>query len=224
MHQIGVFQALSVTVTKAIFHQTPEVDHPVVTYTLEVFNKESQTSWTTTRSDSEFKELHAAICSALDRGHTCDAMCPWFFVAFQQKLPKKPLFRAPTNKRCIQANLTAYHELVAMLMAFIIKSKNRSCYRATERVSNILFDFLFRDCSVVDAAVYTSAKQRNSSSSSRSSRSSQPEDCVCSLCDEGSHAWTSWTRLTCGHVFHDECIVEAMNKCVECPQCNPTHS
>ncbi|KAH9126547.1 hypothetical protein AeMF1_003033 [Aphanomyces euteiches] len=217
MHQIGVFQAISVNLTKATAGQSPEDNHPVIMYTIEVANKESQTTWSTTRSDSDFKTLHAAVCNALDHGHTCDALCPWFYVDFQQKLPKKSLFRSPSHKRSIRSNLAAFHELISMLMAFIISSKNRSCHRANDCVSNILFDFLFRDCSVVDAAVYTSAKQRSSSSSSCSSQS---DDCACSLCQDDSHASSSWTRLSCGHVFHDECILEALNKSVSCPQCD----
>ncbi|CAK4692466.1 hypothetical protein LEN26_015680 [Aphanomyces euteiches] len=217
MHQIGVFQAISVKVTKATSIQSREHDRPVIMYTMEVDNKESQTSWSTTRSDSDFKSLHAAVCNALDHGHTCDALCPWFYVDFQQKLPKKSLFRSRTHKRSIQANLDAYHDLLSMLMAFIIASKNHSCYRANDRVSNVLFDFLFRDCSVVDAAVYTSAKQRSSTSSIRSSQS---DDCECSLCNQGSNTCSSWTRLPCGHVFHDDCILEALNKSVACPECH----
>ncbi|KAH9101462.1 hypothetical protein LEN26_015681 [Aphanomyces euteiches] len=214
MHQIGVFKALSVNVTKATLSR----DH--VSYTMVVNNKESQTSWTTTRSDRDFKTLHTAVCNALDHGHTCDALCPWFYVDFQQKLPKISAFCTKPHKRTILANLTAYPELISMLLAFTISSKNRSCYRATDRVSNILFDFLFRDCSIVDSAVYTSAKQRSSTSSTRSSRSSQSDGCACSLCDDGSDASSSWTRLSCGHVFHDECILEALNKSVACPECH----
>ncbi|KAF0714470.1 hypothetical protein As57867_003845, partial [Aphanomyces stellatus] len=167
----------------------------------------------------DFELLRDHVCSVLDHGHSCDALCPWFFVDVQQKIPKRPLFRKATHPKVVDAHLHSYQQLMDILVAFIKNPHNRSCHRATDRVPDALFDFLFRD-GAVDPAVFSESKSRSSFGSSRSSHTSSrhSEAGDCSLCCGASDA-CSWTTLPCGHAFHDDCILDALNANLVCPEC-----
>ncbi|KAF0693328.1 hypothetical protein As57867_015640, partial [Aphanomyces stellatus] len=147
-------------------------------------------------------------------------LCPWFFVDVQQKIPKRPLFRKATHPKVVDAHLRAYQQLMDILVAFIKNPHNRSCHRATDRVPDALFDFLFRRCGnsvTVDPAMFAESKLRHSFySSTTTSRHSEAGDC--SLCCGASDA-CNWTTLPCGHAFHDDCILEALNANLVCPEC-----
>ncbi|KAF0693329.1 Aste57867_15697 [Aphanomyces stellatus] len=206
--------------------------HKSALYTLTIVNKESRASFSTTKTDRDFELLRDHVCSVLDHGHSCDALCPWFFVDVQQKIPKRPLFRKATHPKVVDAHLHAYQQLMDVLVAFIKNPHNRSCHRATDRVPDALFDFLFRRCGnsvTVDPAMFAESKLRhsfNSPSSScirrtHSSSSSHSEAGDCSLCCGASDA-CGWTTLPCGHAFHDDCILDALNASLACPTCAAT--
>ncbi|KAF0693330.1 hypothetical protein As57867_015642, partial [Aphanomyces stellatus] len=180
MSSSGLFDALSISMTQATV--APH-SHKSALYTLTIINKESRASFSTTKTDRDFELLRDHVCSVLDHGHSCDALCPWFFVDVQQKIPKRPLFRKATHPKVVDAHLRAYQQLMDILVAFIKNPHNRSCHRATDRVPDALFDFLFRD-GAVDPAVFSESKSRSSFGSSRSSHTSSrhSEAGDCSLC------------------------------------------
>ncbi|RHY92619.1 hypothetical protein DYB37_010690 [Aphanomyces astaci] len=168
----GVFEAVTIKLTKANINQHN------VTYTVTVSNKDSHATVTISKSDDDFVKLQGHICNALDRGHSCDALCPWFFVDVQGKLPKKPWFRSTSHVRVVEARLNNYQDLLDVVVTFINSPHNRSCCRAKERVPAVLFDFLFRD-NELDPSMYKTASPKNGRlSTSSQHRLSEPLDCV----------------------------------------------
>ncbi|CAK4692481.1 hypothetical protein LEN26_015682 [Aphanomyces euteiches] len=217
MH-LDLFEYLSVAVTKATIDTSSPRGKRSAVYTVVAYNKESQASISTTKYDDDFAELIARICSSLERGHTCNALCPWFFVDVQHKIPKKRLFRKPTHVKVVQSHLRAYQELFDLLIAFVNSPHNRLCHRATERVPDVLYDFLF-GTEPLDPAMMCVPKQRPSSASTISSCSSSVcLDFDCTLC-QGTSDSCGLTTLPCGHTFHDDCIVTALNASLLCPTC-----
>ncbi|ETV71062.1 hypothetical protein H257_13484 [Aphanomyces astaci] len=211
----GVFEAVTIKLTKANINQHN------VTYTVTVSNKDSHATVTTSKSDDDFVKLQGHICNALDRGHSCDALCPWFFVDVQGKLPKKPWFRSTSHVRVVEARLNNYQDLLDVVVTFINSPHNRSCCRAKERVPAVLFDFLFRD-NELDPSMYKTASPKNGRlSTSSQHRLSEPLDVFhCSLCGDVDDPYSCGrTTLSCRHSFHDDCILKAMNESPVCPEC-----
>ncbi|KAF0716445.1 Aste57867_2847 [Aphanomyces stellatus] len=191
-------------------------------YTLSITNNTSHTHFHATKTDHDFNHLRNQVLDVLDRSHLCDALCPWFYVDVEHTLPKKSLFRKATHAKVVLAHMSAYQKLMDKLLMFIKNPHNRSCHRAVDRVPDVLFDFIFEtiqnDSDGVDPAMFTPLKPRLSSiSSSRSSRHSL-DSLDCSLCSECSNGH-GWTSLACGHTFHDDCVLAALNDSLVCPTC-----
>ncbi|ETW01671.1 hypothetical protein H310_06292 [Aphanomyces invadans] len=212
----NIFDALAITLTKANVTQ----GHRSALYTMAIVNKETQAKVTTAKTDGDFATLTTQICIALEHGHTCDALCPWFYVDVQQKIPKKHWFRSSTHARVVASHLKQYQDMMNLVVAFVTSPHNRSCYRAIERVPDVLHEFLFTNLTV-DPNMYTAAplKQPRLSCSSNSSRSSDGMVFTCSLCDHVADDCCGLTKLQCGHTFHDDCILEALNARLACPDC-----
>ncbi|KAF0692509.1 Aste57867_16417 [Aphanomyces stellatus] len=209
----SVLEALSVTLTKAI---VVPANAQSALYTLTVTNKTSHTDFSTTKTDADFEHLRDCVLRALDRGHSCDALCPWFYVDIEHILPKKAFFRKATHAKVVDAHMCAYQKLMDMLLTFIKNPHNRSCHRAMDTIPDALFRYLF-DERQVSPNMFVPVKPRLSSvSSTRSSYSSLTLDC--SICC-GSSDSAGWTTLDCGHTFHDDCVLAALTGDLECPKC-----
>ncbi|KAF0716444.1 Aste57867_2846 [Aphanomyces stellatus] len=220
----SVLEALAVTLTKAI---VVPANTQSALYTLTVTNKTSHTDFSTTKTDADFEHLRDRVLRALDRGHSCDALCPWFYVDIEHILPKKAIFRKATHAKVVDAHMRAYQKLMEMLLMFVKNPHNRSCHRAMDLVPDALFDFLFEsncsdDSGEVNPGMFTPVKPRLSSTSS--TRSQHMLDSLnCSLCC-GSSDSCGWTTLACGHTFHDDCVLAALSDSLRCPTCQGTTS
>ncbi|ETW01672.1 hypothetical protein H310_06293 [Aphanomyces invadans] len=212
-NNLGVFDAVSIKVAKA------NISQHAVTYTITVSNKDTHATVTTAKSDDDFVNLQRRICNALERGHSCDALCPWFFVDVQGKLPKKPWFRSASNVRVVEARLHSYQDLIDVIVTFINSPHNRSCCRAKDRVPAVLFDFLFHGVDL-DPSIFKVTSPKNSRLSfTTQHRPSEPDLFHCSLCDDDDLDACARTTLPCRHSFHDDCILKVLNESPLCPQC-----
>ncbi|RHY51940.1 hypothetical protein DYB38_009301 [Aphanomyces astaci] len=208
------FDAVTVTLTKATVIQ----GHQSALYTIAITNKETHVAVSTTKTDSDFETLRNNVCSALEHGHTCDALCPWFYVDVQQKIPKKHWFRSSTHARVVASHLKKYQDMMTLVCAFVTSAHNRSCYRVMQRVPEVLHEFLFEGVAVYPT-MYTVAPPKLRFSCSSSCRSSDGIGLACSLCNHDADTFCGQTTLQCGHAFHDDCLVEALNAHLACPIC-----
>ncbi|RHY84921.1 hypothetical protein DYB26_015046 [Aphanomyces astaci] len=138
------FDAVTVTLTKATVIQ----GHQSALYTIAITNKETHVAVSTTKTDSDFETLRNNVCSALEHGHTCDALCPWFYVDVQQKIPKKHWFRSSTHAWVVASHLKKYQDMMTLVCAFVTSAHNRSCYHVMQRVPEVLHKFLIEGVAV----------------------------------------------------------------------------
>ncbi|KAF0693055.1 Aste57867_15933 [Aphanomyces stellatus] len=206
----NLFKAWTISVANA----TTAPDDDDAHYAIIVTNKSSGVSATVEKSTADFHTFCDTLCVTLDPGHACDGLCPWFYAHVNAKKPKAIWFLPPTDARLVKTNVKTFQALFDAMLGFLASSANRACPRAMHRVPAALVRFLF-DNQDVDHALFESAPPLKRKSSTE--RVCSSDAFSCSLC---SHAHANGvTTLACGHAFHDECILEALNRQLQCPAC-----
>ncbi|CAK4611034.1 unnamed protein product [Aphanomyces euteiches] len=248
----GLLESLSVQITKAV---VSTIRLPT-TYTLEVANTLTGTTVVVTKTDRDFKAFTDDLRRALRPGHACSSLCPWFYVAIRQKIPKRQLFFPSRRRSVVATHVKQYKELLDAVVAFVQLPQNWSCTVAVSHIPAVYLTFLLGNEKDVDPNMLASSKTRRSSiagprlsgqtrsespsspSSSWSSGSSgrlrtlnrklSSEDSDCTVCsqplvdvasEQDLDGFGGLSLLQCGHVFHDECILDALNKQLVCPTC-----
>ncbi|KAF0698136.1 Aste57867_11232 [Aphanomyces stellatus] len=231
---------LSIDVVKGLVSPS---DRTSARYSIEIVNRVSHAHVCMEKTDQDFARLLDDLLVALQPGHACGASCPWFHTDIQQKMPKKSFFFGATHKRVVSDHMKLYHDLLNTTSLFCLHPDSRACPNATQAVPKILFQFLFGlDEDLITSSSMSSHESidtkidsplfvtRDDSSMGLMHRDSvagrRRESTVASCCKvcnrllEASFD-SSLTTLPCGHVFHDDCILEALNQCFECPSCVP---
>ncbi|RHY08722.1 hypothetical protein DYB25_009481 [Aphanomyces astaci] len=191
---------------------------------------------TVLKSDFDFETLRDDTKRILERGHVCQAACPWYYVDVSEHVPKRRLLAVlETSKRAIAAHIRLYQDLFDHTAAFLQCPESSRCPRADALVPILFFDFLTQNLDgtldpellVVPPVADGSPSKIMSRHRSYRSESRHLPSTYCGVCSAVLHAspaaaWVdmpSLSKLPCGHVFHDECIVEALNASLECPSC-----
>ncbi|EQC42640.1 hypothetical protein SDRG_00368 [Saprolegnia diclina VS20] len=207
---------LTVRVTKAIVTKSTKTTH----YELAITDYKSQALVTTRKRHRDFKQLLEAVARALQVGHACASVCPWFYMDLQQKMPRPHLLDLFAHGRAIASRIAAFQDVLDTILMFISHPKAMACPRAADAVPKAFYDFLFADTGGADPSLSLS-----SLSSSWGSSNSVTDGVICALCSRflDGHGLceqsTCLTTLSCGHVFHDDCIVAALNVHLLCPCC-----
>ncbi|OQS03104.1 hypothetical protein THRCLA_04586 [Thraustotheca clavata] len=211
-------EMLSIRVTKAIVSEPSKTTHYVLTIT----NPTTQAMITTRKRHRDFKRLQKDVMEALHLGHQCTSVCPWFYMDIQQKMPRPNPLSLFSHGKVITQRIRAFQVLLDTIVAFIVNPASQLCSTTCDSVPKALYNFLFEDLNVQDS-MYLFPHSSNLSSSSSSSSGSLG-DSTCSLCTRylstNVESNSCISTLSCGHVFHDECIVQALNVSLECPCCH----
>ncbi|KDO20450.1 hypothetical protein SPRG_14322 [Saprolegnia parasitica CBS 223.65] len=209
---------LAVRVTKAIVSTSTKTTH----YELAITDCKTQALLTTRKRHRDFKQLLQAVARALQVGHACASVCPWFYMDLQQKMPRPHFLDLFAHGRAIASRIAAFQDVLDTILMFISHPKAMACPRAADAVPKAFYDFLFAD---LDGADRLSSSLSSSSASSWGSSNSVTDGVICALCsrfldDHGLYEQSAClTTLSCGHVFHDDCIVAALNVHLLCPCC-----
>ncbi|ETV95408.1 hypothetical protein H310_11283 [Aphanomyces invadans] len=218
--------------------------HTSVFYTVTISHKVTGATTTILKSDFDFEVLRDQAQNALDHGHVCRAACPWYYVDVSEHVPKRRVLTVlETTKRSIAAHIRMYQDLFDHTVAFILSPESHACPKAEVAIPRLFFDFLGQgmdgasDLLVVSPPDGSSSKalSRHGSYRTESQHQAKLSTSYCGVCglmltpDASTAPLTvqldtvALTTLTCGHVFHDECILEVLNVNLECPSCNPTY-
>ncbi|KAG9414987.1 hypothetical protein AC1031_008409 [Aphanomyces cochlioides] len=201
----GLFKAMTFAVTAA---SIPLRGSAPTLYTVVVGNKASGATITLTKTTDDFYKFGVNLCAALDLGHVCEATCPWFFAHIKASTRPKHNWFLP-DAVAVERNLQTFDDLFRAVRSFLQSTANTTCHRATTRIPNVLLDFLFNHIDDVNPAVFAEPPPTK--------RRLSFQDLRCSLCSV-PHS-SDVTTLKCGHAFHDECILDELNKHMTCPSC-----
>ncbi|KAG9414271.1 hypothetical protein AC1031_013467, partial [Aphanomyces cochlioides] len=209
-------------------------------YSLTVRHIFTQATITIHKTDFDFEKLCNVVKAALHHGHACEASCPWYYVDVNNHVPRRRIFHSTCSRPVVMEHMRIYQDLFNRSLSFMRCAGSRTCPFAGSEIPRVFFDFLFLDIdtSTILATYEDTTRASSVSSSSSVSSNSGPghrrytvhkrssrhivleeEECgLCRRCIDSGGAST----LPCGHVFHDECIIEALNDCLECPTCAST--
>ncbi|KAF0695757.1 Aste57867_13447 [Aphanomyces stellatus] len=184
------------------------------------------------RTDFDFEKLRDDATAALNHGHMCEASCPWFFVDLVEHIPKRR-FLLPNHADCVVAHhIRLYQELFDHTRAYILSGESKDCLISRDIIPGLLFEFLLRDQVQLDKAFLDTpkspqqlAKEKRGRRSYRLEKSKSLS--LCRVCGDGLVAEDvaapayggGLSTLPCHHVFHDECILLALQDTLECPTC-----
>ncbi|CAK4086410.1 unnamed protein product [Aphanomyces euteiches] len=211
--------------------------HKSALYAIAITNRSTNATATVIKSDFDFHTLRDEAQRLLDHGHQCQAACPWYYVDVSEHVPKKRLFAVmETSRTTITAHVRLYQALLEHTIAFVLCPENQVCPKATEAIPQLFFDFFFHELEGIDTALLhvpteespnkPSPKRYMSYRNETKSKHEKLASTLCSLCDSslsphaGQTVANGLTKLACGHVFHDECILEALNQSPNCPTCH----
>jgi len=203
--------------------------HKRTAYTIQICNRISTSQIMIDKHYSDFDILRKMVCHALDYGHLCEAQCPWFWMHIQHSMPRKMYFNAKSEK-VIQSRAKQFERMLVSIIAFITSPASSSCSRAMRKIPDALTQFLFQDIGVEVAMSCMPPKTKLQSPN-------LALDLQCTICqhalssahfrrsslvilDIEDKQQYSITTLSCGHVFHDECILHALNNHLICPTCS----
>ncbi|KAF0695759.1 Aste57867_13449 [Aphanomyces stellatus] len=227
-------------------HTVSHGRHKSALYTITVRHNLTHATLSLSKSDFDFELLRDAATAALHHGHVCEASCPWYYVDVTEHVPKRRVFTSPTSRRAIAQHTRMYQDLFDHTLAFLRHPETHACAIAANEVPRLFFEFLFDGVDNVCDSLLAVPEEAASSPCHRSSTSSSSSSCSslsssgrsnsrrlgrrqhsndggattsdCELCSMG-FASGGDTALPCGHVFHDECLITALNERLECPTC-----
>ncbi|ETV76262.1 hypothetical protein H257_09748 [Aphanomyces astaci] len=194
-------------------------------YTITVRHPTSQAVIATLhKSDFDFEQLRDRCKAALRHGHKCNALCPWYYVDMSEHMPKRRLFTSPCSRYAVGLHVKIYQDLFDHTLAFLQCPDTQACPIAAQAIPQLFFEYLFGQEILFDLFLEgatsppSSASFSDTTSDEAYALSSYCGRSVCSVCCDGFLSGRP-TMLSCGHSFHDECIVQALNVRLECPTC-----
>lgn len=207
-----------------------------VRYVLRVHHRSTRTRWSFNRSFDEYRAFQRRLLSVMRQGHTCQAECPWLFSFVSSYFPKSSVFCL--SRGCVVTQRTeALNKVLTQVHAFLLSRANHSCsvthavaeefakFVGTDMIEQIPVDKDLLSHGSSSSSLYDAERASSDSLLSTTSTDEESlEEQHCAICelpigdsDPTHHHYT--TVLSCGHEFHDECIVAKLNESMTCPVC-----
>ena len=177
-------------------------------------------SWMFQQPFHVFHDFQRSLLEILDNGHMCEACCPWLWGFVSNKFPRRHLFRS-NRPGVVAKRLSQLQIFLDNVIQASVNPGSHPCTIAHSLVPIAVVGFLFQ---TLEMKQVVEERQRSFRQSSRSiSRDSTDTvlsyESACSICEDSPTAAHSFTTLSCGHVFHDDCVIEKLNLRLSCPTC-----
>uniref|UniRef100_K3X556 RING-type domain-containing protein n=1 Tax=Globisporangium ultimum (strain ATCC 200006 / CBS 805.95 / DAOM BR144) TaxID=431595 RepID=K3X556_GLOUD len=205
-------------------------------------NARAPVSWKVSHSFEDYREFQHRLLKALAYGHACSAECKWLHSFVKKYFPKKALFG-----NCSPSVMTKRREKLIkcmnVLMASLLNRGNHGCSVLVNDLATEFMNFIQGDLrfalvrkSLEEEQEMTARCSVGSFVSTTSTDSGENDHTIeelynkCDLCGVSLDAddaacvradACSTTTLSCGHHFHDACVIpqlEALDYC--CPMCD----
>ncbi|DAZ92841.1 TPA: hypothetical protein N0F65_000521 [Lagenidium giganteum] len=208
-----------------------------IRYVMTVHHVQAKAMWRHNRSFDEYLAFQERILAALHHGHFCDAGCPWLETFVKSYFPKKHLFHTDTSVRIVEERREALTSFFQCLHEFLLNRANQTCTYVTHDVAkeyrNFTFGQVIDDEHVLDAFVVAPDTEEAQAQTDRHTNidsglmqthsNKATADAVehdCEVCHQALRPVQPYImKLTCGHRFHDECIIPKLNERLACPVC-----
>ncbi|CEG35718.1 hypothetical protein L916_01807 [Plasmopara halstedii] len=207
---------------------------------------DSSRQWTISQSFQELQIFQRDLLELLQLGHLCHGECPYLYSSIKDRFPKE-CYLYSTSSYVVRKRQQALQEFFDTLLVALRKRDN-PCSILPGAVAEKFIGFLnkrlpfkheyhfenflakdkeprsFSMSSSTDSSYGTPTDlwQRSSDKSIESttnSSSSKNMLIICGLCDSDDDVNMTFTTLSCGHRFHDECVVVKLNETLACPTC-----
>ncbi|GMF41220.1 unnamed protein product [Phytophthora fragariaefolia] len=205
-------------------------------------------TWHLARSFDEFRFFRKRLAAVLQRGHFCQAECPWLYTFLKSYYPKSQLVGSSLS-RVVARRKKALTRSLATIRSFLLNRSNHVCPLVMQGVAKELLEFVVgepqdRHGHMPDWLQLLLQRWQDgdvelledSASSEETASSDEGAAETCALCenplaqtsnrpeldaDRWSHlaAAEPFFTLSCGHHFHDECLIDKLNEALRCPTC-----
>ncbi|KAF1325673.1 hypothetical protein FI667_g8988, partial [Globisporangium splendens] len=210
-------------------------------------NAHAPVSWKVTHTFEDYREFQQRLLKSLAYGHACSAECKWLHSFVKKYFPKKALF-GNCSPSVMTKRREKLIKCMNVLMASLLNRGNHGCSVLVNDLATEFMNFIQGDLrfalvrkSLEDEQEMTARCSAGSFVSMTSTDSGENDHTIeelfnkCDLCDvsldadaasDGSCARIhtdacSTTTLSCGHQFHDACVIpqlESLDYC--CPMCD----
>ncbi|RLN86859.1 hypothetical protein BBJ28_00010062 [Nothophytophthora sp. Chile5] len=190
-----------------------------VRYTLVVTPAaDAEQQWQVSRSYKELAAFQQRLLGAMQLGHFCQAECPYLYSSMKGRFPKD-CYLYSSSSFVMGKRRHAIGECLSTLLEALRKRENHtSCSVLAGAVAQELIAFLNEDLPIDHEYRWENfARSDDSLDSFRSAGSNNSLSSACGLCEDASAG--ALTTLSCGHRFHDECVIARLNEALECPTC-----
>ncbi|RLN56560.1 hypothetical protein BBJ29_000152 [Phytophthora kernoviae] len=218
--------ALQMTATKRKLQHGKEVQYDLVVTP----NTDSSQQWTVSRSFKELADFQQRLLEAMQLGHICHAECPYLYSSLKGRFPKE-CYLYSSSSYVTSKRSHAIEEGFSNLLEALSKRENHaSCSILPGTVAQEFISFLNEDLPIdheyrwenfttFSKTPSSSTFSDNSLESFHSISSNNSLLSMCGLCTNDDASKGSLTTLSCGHRFHDECVVTKLNETLACPTC-----
>lgn len=218
-----------------------------VRYELVVRHKALTSGWVINRSFDDFRDFQKHLLAAMDQGHFCRGSCHLMYSFMTSYFPKSTVFGSRSS-RLMERRRLQLKECMEALQAFLLARENHDCSVVMNSMVKVFSSFVIGEFTpehpLQQMAVLAKEGSRVSVDSFVSTSSSEEEPAIenfeCGICNTDlscdpscpsencaserssvahRHSNGFTTTLSCGHQFHDECLIPKLNEAMQCPTC-----
>ncbi|KAL3656762.1 hypothetical protein V7S43_018321 [Phytophthora oleae] len=229
----------------------------LLTVTCQGRDEAESSTWHLVRSFDEFRFFRKRLVADLNRGHFCEAECPWLYTFLKSYYPKSHLVGSSFSRVVDRRRKTLTRSLTT-IRSFLMNRTNHVCPLVLQGVALELLEFIVGGQQELNDNLHGQVpgwlrqvlqrwhegdlepEASTSSDDTSTEDTSTVEKDICALCehplvghpqeeqdlkDLDEDRWSQLTAaepfstLTCGHHFHDECLIHRLNEALECPTC-----
>ncbi|CAH0473270.1 unnamed protein product [Peronospora belbahrii] len=141
--QVAWLDDISMAVTPLVSWPQPLYRHVnyMLTVTCHSRNKAKLSTWQLVRSFDEFRLLRKRLMAALDRGHFCQAECPWLYTFLKSYYPTSQLIGSSLT-RVMDRRRKKLTRSLATIRSFLMSKSNHVCPLVLMGVASELLKFV----------------------------------------------------------------------------------